>query len=63
VFYFSLLLVRILFDYARWIFPIVEYKESTDTAQKHRFILGALVIAFLGNFIYDVFKIVTGVIL
>ena len=45
VFYFSLLLIRVLFDYARWIFPIVEYKESTDTAQKHRFILGVLVIA------------------
>ena len=63
VFYFSLLLIRILFDYARWIFPIVEYKESTDTAQKHRFILGVLMIAVLGNFIYDVFKIVIGVIL
>lgn len=59
VFYLSLLLFRILFDYARWIFPIVEYKESTDTPQKHRAVLGVLVLAVLGNFIYDVFKIVT----
>ena len=49
VFYFSLLLFRMLFDYARWIFPIVEYKESTDTAQKHRAILVLLVLGVFGN--------------
>ena len=62
VFYVLLLLFRILFDYARWIFPIVEYKESTDRAQKHRAILAAIVLGVLGNFIYDVFKIVTALI-
>lgn len=62
VFYFSVLLFRILFDYARWIFPIVEYKESTDTAQKHRAILAAIILGVLGNFIYDVFKIATSLI-
>ena len=59
VVYFSLILFRILFDYARWIFPIVEYKESNGAAQKHRAILAAIVLGILGNFIYDVFKIVT----
>ena len=62
VFYFSLLLFRMLFDYARWIFPIVEYKESTDTAQKHRAILVLLVLGVFGNLLYDVLKIVTGLI-
>ena len=62
VFYFSVLLFRILFDYARWVFPIVEYKESTDTAQKHRAILAAIILGVLGNFIYDVFKIATSLI-
>ena len=62
VFYFSVLLFRIFFDYARWIFPIVEYKESTDTAQKHRAILVAIILGVLGNFIYDVFKIATSLI-
>jgi hypothetical protein len=62
VFYFSVLLFRIFFDYARWIFPIVEYKESTDTAQKHRAILAAIILGVLGNFIYDVFKIATSLI-
>ena len=58
VFYLSLLSFRILFDYARWIFPIVEYKESKDTAQKHRIFLYALLLAVFGNFLYDVIKIV-----
>ena len=62
VFYFSVLLFRIFFDYARWIFPIVEYKESTDTAQKHRAILAAIILGVLGNFVYDVFKIATSLI-
>ena len=62
VFYVLLLLFRILFDYARWIFPIVEYKESTDSAQKHRAILAAIILGVLGNFIYDVFKIATSLI-
>ena len=63
VFYLSLLSFRILFDYARWIFPIVEYKSTMDTARKHRYILGVLVIAILGNFLYDLFKIATALIL
>ena len=46
VFYLSLLLFRILFDYARWIFPIVEYKESNGAVQKHRAILAAIVLGF-----------------
>ncbi len=62
VFYFSLFLFRLLFDYARWIFPIVEYKGSIGTARKHRAILGVLVLGVLGNLLYDVFKIVTGLI-
>ena len=57
VFYILLLSFRILFDYARWIFPIVEYKESTNTAQKHRAILTIIALGILGNFIYDVIKL------
>ena len=63
LFYLSLLSFRILFDYARWIFPIVEYKGVTNTgqkdpAQKHRVFLYALFFAVFGNFLYDVIKIV-----
>ena len=62
VFYFSLILFRILFDYARWVFPIVEYKESTNTALKHREFLATLAVAVCGNFVYDMFKIATALI-
>ena len=63
VFYLSLLSFRILFDYARWIFPIVEYKGATNTArkdaaQRHRIFLYALLLAVSGNFFYDAIKIV-----
>ena len=62
VFYFSLILFRILFDYTRWVFPIVEYKESTNTALKHRIFLTTLAVAVFGNFVYDMFKIATALI-
>ena len=57
LFFLMLNLFKMLFDYARWIFPIVEYKGSTDTVRKHRYILGCLVIAVFGNFLYDLLKI------
>ena len=57
LFFLMLNLFKILFDYARWVFPIVEYKSSTDTVRKHRYILGCLVIAVFGNFLYDLLKI------
>ena len=56
-------LFKILFDYARWIFPTVEYKEVKDTAQKHRIFLYALLLAVFGNFLYDVIKIIASLIL
>ena len=63
LFFLMLHLFRTLFVYARWVFPIVEYKGSTNTARKHRYILGSLVIAVFGNFLYDLFKITISLIL
>jgi len=57
VFFIALNLFRALFDYARWIFPLVEYKNPTNTALKHRILLGALVSAVMGNFLTDVVRI------
>ena len=62
LFFLMLNIFKILFDYARWIFPIVEYKGATDTVRKHRYILGCLVIAIFGNFLYDLLKIASTVI-
>lgn len=60
VFFIALYLFRILFDYARWIFPIVEYQDLTGTTLKHRVVLGGLILGVLGNFIHDLLKIVPG---
>ncbi|RKU26975.1 hypothetical protein C6495_16615 [Candidatus Poribacteria bacterium] len=60
VFFIALNLFRILFDYARWIFPLVEYQDLTGTALKHRVVLGGLILGVLGNFIHDLLKIVPG---
>ena len=62
LFFLMLNLFKILFDYARWVFPIVEYKSTTDTVRKHRFILGGLIIAIFGNFLYDLLKIAAALI-
>ena len=62
LFFLMLNVFKILFDYARWIFPIVEYKSLTDTVRKHRYILGGLVIAVFGNFLYDLLKIASTLI-
>ena len=53
-FYISLILFRLIFDYARWVFPLVELKDSGDTSITHKFLLGSLLIATLGNFGRDV---------
>ena len=57
LFFLMLNLFKMLFDYARWIFPVVEYKSSTDNVRKHRYILGGLIITIFGNFFYDLLKI------
>ena len=62
LFFLMLNLFRVLFVYARWVFPIVEYRGSTNIARKHRYILGSLVIAVFGNFLYDLFKIAISLI-
>ena len=62
LFLVSLNFFKALFDYARWTFPILEYKGTTDTARKHRYILGMLALAVFGNFLYDVIKSVAALI-
>ena len=60
LFFLMLHLFRTVFNYARWTFPIMEYKGSTDSARKHRYILGVIVVGGLtgvfGNSLYDLLK-------
>ena len=58
VFFLSLHLFRALFDYTRWVFPIVEYTGTKSAVGKHRIILGSLICGVLANFIYDLIKII-----
>lgn len=60
VFFIVLSLFRSLFDYARWIFPLVEYQDPSGTVIKHRIFLGGLILGVLGNFIHDLLKILPG---
>lgn len=48
--------IRALFHYARWVFPIAEFIHPRSKLLVHRAILGALVLALFGSVIYDVAK-------
>ena len=56
VFLVSLILFRLLFHYARWVWPLVEYRSSRNTALKHRLSLGAIMLSLISALIYDLFK-------
>ena len=47
---------RALFHYARWVFPIVEYRFPQNQSLKHRAILSALFVGFVGTVGYDIGK-------
>jgi hypothetical protein len=56
VFLASLIIFRLLFDYARWVWPLVEYRSSTNIGQKHRIILGTITLGLVSACIYDILK-------
>ncbi len=56
LFFIFLQIFRLLFNYAKWVFPTVEYKGQTETASKHRYILSGLIITVVGGLIYDLVK-------
>lgn len=58
VFLASLILFRLFFHYARWVWPLVEHKSSKNRAIKHQIVLGAIVVGILITFIVDLIKII-----
>lgn len=54
VFFLSLFILRILFHYFRWIYPMIEYKSRKELAIVHRGAVIIITLGILGNFIYDV---------
>jgi len=57
VFLASLVLFRLLFHYARWVQPPVEYIGPTNKALKHRVIVGAVILGLIITLIYDLMKV------
>ncbi|TFH42605.1 MAG: hypothetical protein E4G94_05995 [ANME-2 cluster archaeon] len=58
VFLASLVFFRLLFHYARWVWPLVEHKSSKNRAIKHQIILGAIALGILTAFFVDLIKII-----
>jgi len=52
----SLIGIRLLFHYARWLWPLVQYQSVSDKATKHRVILCAIVIGLITGLICDLVK-------
>ena len=55
-FLFSLIGLRAWFNYARWIWPLVECNTGENRAGSHRLFWGALSVSIFGTFLYDVVK-------
>lgn len=60
IFFLTMVGLRALFHYARWVFPIAEYKHTRSKSLKHRAILGTLVLSLVGAVLYDLLKTIVG---
>lgn len=47
---------RALFHYARWVFPVVEFRHPKDNSLRHRLIMGSLALGLFGSILYDIIK-------
>ena len=59
VFVASLIIFRVLFHYARWLWPLLDYQTTSDKATKHRVVLCTIVIGLIIALIYDLVKTLT----
>ncbi|MBL4797544.1 MAG: hypothetical protein JKY50_09030 [Oleispira sp.] len=53
---FCLVSFRVLYHYARWVFPKIEYKSSLNKNLKHQLFLGALSLSVISVFIVDIIR-------
>jgi len=56
IFVIALVALRTLFHYARWVFPIAEYRHARSRSLRHRTALAALSIGVFGSVLYDIIK-------
>jgi len=57
VFFLSLIILRILFHYFRWLYPKVQYKTKKDISLIHRGLFLTITIGIIGSFLYDLIRI------
>ena len=55
-----LLSFRILFHYARWIWPLVEFRGPKNKSIKHKLLWSGLALSLFGSAVYDVLKALAG---
>ena len=58
VFLASMILFRLLFHYARWVWPLVEYQSLKNKSGKHQIAIGAIALGLASAFIWDLIKII-----
>lgn len=55
IFIISLYLIRFLFNYTKWLFPLIEVENGSSL--KQRILLFAIIIAVVGSGLYDLLKL------
>ncbi len=61
IFIISLYLFRFIFNYAKWLFPLIELENGSSL--KQRLLLFAIIIGVLGSGLYDLLKLIIRFIL
>ena len=56
IFLASLILLRVAFHYARWIWPLTEFQSERSTSRKHKAIFGIICSGIGISILYDVLK-------
>ncbi|RDY57923.1 hypothetical protein [Flagellimonas nanhaiensis] len=57
VFFFSLIVLRILFHYFRWLYPKIQYQTSKDRSLLHRGFFYVIATGIIVTFLYDVLSL------
>ncbi|RQO75642.1 hypothetical protein DBR43_09910 [Pedobacter sp. KBW06] len=55
-FFLSLFLLRVLFHYFRWVYPMIEYKCKRDRSAAHQAAVLSITLGIVGKVLYDVFQ-------
>lgn len=58
-FLLSLFILRILFHYFRWVYPMIEYKSKKDRSIAHQAALLSISLGIIGKVLFDMIKYIT----